>query len=154
MVQRVVVQSLSGARIGISAVLPATYDIAGYDLSSLLFTPIGEVETFGSHGLVAAVSEFTPISTATVAKVKGSKNYGTMSLTLANLPSDAGQAILKTASESNAHYSVEVRYADDEYHYLDVIVTKLEYVDGAVNDVTKLNVDLAICRKPVIVPQV
>lgn len=154
MTQRIVVQSLSGARVGISASLPATYDVAGYDVSSLVFTPVGEVESYGNHGLTATVTEFTPVSTATVAKVKGSKNYGTMSLTIGNLPSDAGQVLLKTASESNAHYSVEVRYQDDEFHYLDVIVTKLEYVDGAVNDVQKLNVDFAICRKPVIVPQV
>lgn len=154
MTQRTVVQSLSGARIGISAVLPATYDVAGYDVSSLVFTPLGQVESYGNHGLTATITEFIPVDTATVAKVKGAKNYGTMSLTLANLPSDAGQAILKTASESNAHYSVEVRYQDDEYHYLDVLVGKLEYVDGAVNDVQKLNVDLAICRKPTIVPQV
>lgn len=154
MAQRINIQSLSGARIGISAVLPATYDIAGYDVSSLIFTPLGQVETYGNHGMTANVSTFTPVDTATVAKVKGSKDYGTMSLSLANLPSDAGQAILKLASESNNHYSVEVRYQDDEYHYLDVIVTKLEYVDGGVNDVQKINVDFAICRKPVIIPQV
>lgn len=154
MVQRVVVQSLSGAKVGISATIPATFDVAGYDVSSIVFTPIGQVESYGNHGLTAAVTEFTPVDTAVVAKVKGSKNYGTMSLTIGNLPSDAGQAILKTASESNAHYSVEVRYQDNEFHYLDVIVTKLEYVDGAVNDVQKINVDFAICRTPVIVPQV
>lgn len=154
MTQRTVVESLAGARIGISASLPATYDVAGYDASSLQFTPIGEVENYGNHGMSATVTEFTPVDTATVAKVKGSKNYGTMSLSMANLPSNAGQALLKTAAESLAHYSVELRYPDDEYHYLDVIVTKLEYADGGVNDVHKLNVDFAICRKPVIVPQV
>jgi hypothetical protein len=154
MTQRIVVQSLSGARVGISATIPATFDVAGYDVSSIIFTPIGQIESYGSHGLSATVTEFTPVDTATVAKVKGSKNYGTMSLTIGNLPSDAGQVLLKTASESNAHYSVEIRYQDDEYHYLDVIVTKLEYVDGAVNDTQKLNVDFAICRKPTIVPQV
>jgi hypothetical protein len=154
MTQRTVIESLSGARIGISAALPATYDVAGYDASALVFTPIGEVENYGNHGMSAAVTEFTPVDTAVVAKVKGSKNYGTIALSMANLPSNAGQALLKTASESSAHYSIEIRYQDNEYHYLDVIVSKLEYVDGAVNDVQKLNVDLAICRQPVIVPQV
>jgi hypothetical protein len=156
MVQRVVIESLSGAQVGISASLPATYDVAGYDVSSIIFTPVGQIESYGNHGMSAAVTEFTPVDTAVVAKVKGSKNYGMMSLVMANLPSDPGQVLLKTASESLSavHYSIEVRYPDNEYHYLDVIVTKLEYVDGAVNDVQKLNVDLAICRKPVIVPQV
>jgi len=154
MTQRTVIESLSGARIGISAALPATYDVAGYDASAMVFTPIGEVENYGNHGMSAAVTEFTPVDTAVVAKVKGSKNYGTIALSMANLPSNAGQALLKTASESTAHYSIEIRYQDNEYHYLDVLVSKLEYVDGAVNDVQKLNVDLAICRQPVIVPQV
>lgn len=155
MTQRTGIESLSGAVIGISASLPATYDVAGYDVSSIIFTPIGQVENFGSHGMAAAVTEFTAIADAVVQKVKGSKNYGTMSLSLGNLPSDAGQVLLKTASEAvNTHYSIEVRYPDTEFHYLDVLVTKLEYVDGGVNDVQKINVDLAICRRPVIVPQV
>lgn len=154
MVQRTVIESMSGATIGISATLPATYDVAGYDVSSIVFTPIGQVENYGNHGVTAAITEFTPVDTATVTKVKGSKNYGTMSLMIGSLPSDPGQALLKTASESNNHYSVEVRYPDSEYHYLDVLVGKLEYQDGSVNDVHKIAVDLAICRKPVVVPQV
>lgn len=156
MVQRVVIESAAGTRIGISASLPATYDTAGYDVSSIVFTPIAQVESIGNHGMAAAVAKFTPMDTAVVAKVKGSKDYGIISLSMANLPSDPGQAILKTASEtlSNVHYSVELRYPDDEYHYFDVIVTKFEYVDGSVDAVQKITCDLEVCRKPVIVPQV
>ncbi len=154
MTQRTEIESLAGARIGISAVIPATFDVAGYDVSSLIFTQIKKVESIGNHGMVATVTEFTPIDTSTVEKVKGSKNYGVISLVMANLPSDPGQALLKLASESNNHYSCELRYADDEYHYLDVLVSKLEYQDGAVNDVQKINCDLTICKKPVVVAQV
>lgn len=154
MTQRADIESLSGATLSISATLPSTYDVAGYDLSSIVFTKLGQVESVGPHGVNASVSEFTPVDTAVVAKVKGSKNYGALSVVLGSIPSDAGQAILKAAVESNAHYSLELRYPDSEYHYLDVLVTKLEYQDGSVNDVQKLAVDFAICRKPVIVPQV
>lgn len=154
MVQRVELDSMAGAKIGISAALPATYDQAGYDSSSLVFTPIAKLESYGNHGMVAAVGEFTDVETSTTNKTKGSKNYGNKALVLGYLPSDAGQALLKTASEAgNTHYSIEVRYADNEYHYFDVIVSKFEYVDGAVNDVRKINVELAICRKPVIIAQ-
>lgn len=154
MTQRTTIESLAGAVIGISASLPATYDVAGYDVSSLIFTPIGQVENFGNHGMSAAVTEFTAIADSVVQKVKGSKNYGTMSLVLANVPSDAGQILLKTASEAaQTRYSIEIRYPDTAFHYLEVLVTKFEYVDGGVNDVQKINVDLAIVRQPVIVPQ-
>jgi hypothetical protein len=151
---RTVVETLAGARIGISASLPTTYDAAGYDVSSLQFTPIGDVENYGNHGVVAAVTEFTPVDTAVVTKLKGSKNYGTMTMSMAYIPGSAGQLLVRTASESNAHHSVEIRYPDGEYHYLDVLVTKFEYVDGAVNDARKVNFDLAICRPPVVISAV
>jgi hypothetical protein len=154
MTQRTNIVSLAGAIVGISATLPATYDPAGYDVSGTSYTPVANVESIGNHGMTAAVTTFTPVDTAVVAKVKGSKDYGTINLVLGYVPSDAGQALLKTASEApQTHYSIELRYQDGETHYLDVLVSKFEYVDGATNDVRKANVDLVICRQPVIIPQ-
>jgi hypothetical protein len=154
MTQRTTIVSLAGAIVGVSATIPATFDAAGYDVSGTVYTPVANVESVGNHGMTAAVTEFTPVDTATVAKVKGSKNYGTITLSCGYVPSDAGQALLKTASEApQTHYSIELRYQDGETHYLDVIVTKYEYVDGSTNDVRKVNIDLAICRQPVIIPQ-
>ena len=154
MVQRTVVNSTAGATLAISATLPATYDAAGYGATAITYTAVGEVENYGQHGMTAAVTEFTPVDTAVVTKVKGSKNYGTKSLTIGSIPGNAGQVILAAASESNARYSVKITYPDTSIHYLDVLVSKYDQVDGAVNDVQKLTVDLAICRKPVIVAQV
>lgn len=154
MAQRTVVETISGATLAVSADIPPTYDASGYASTDVAWTLVGEVENYGNHGVVANITEFTPVDTAVVTKLKGSKNYGAMALTLGNLPSDDGQAILKAASESNAHYSVRITYPDTEVHYLDVIVGSFEYVDGAVNDVQKINCSLALCRAPVIVPQV
>ena len=151
MTARLVVSSLSGAVLSISASIPATYDAGGYAAISAGMTAVGQVENYGNHGVTAAVTEFTPIDTAVVAKVKGSKNYGTMTVQLGHLPGDSGQALVKTASESNNHYSVKLLYGDGGQHYLDVLVAKFEYVDGAVNDVQKVNVEFALCRAPVIV---
>lgn len=153
MVQRAIVEGLTGAVIGISAQLPATYDAAGYDVSSLLFTKIGDIENHGSHGMTATITEFTPVETGVVTKIKGSKNYGVISLNLGSVPGNPGQALLRAASESPNRYSIEIRYPDNEFHYLEVLVSKFEYVDGAANDVQKINVDLAVCRTPVIIPQ-
>lgn len=152
MVARTVVQTASGAVLLISASLPATYDAAGYAASGVAMAPVGNIENYGNHGVTANITPFTPIDTATVTKVKGSKDYGTMSLMIGNVTAgDAGQIILLAASESNNHYSVEIDYPDGEIHYLDVLVSKFEYQDGSVNDVRKVAVDLAICRKPVVV---
>lgn len=148
---------MSGATFAISATLPATYDAAGYGATAMVYTACGDVENFGNHGVTATITEFTPVGTAIVAKVKGSKNYGTMSMMLADIPAEAGRVLLEAAAESTAHYSVKITYplgdgeATGAIHYLDVLVAKKENQDGAVNDVRKLAVDLAICRKPVVV---
>lgn len=149
MTARSVVASLAGAALAISATLPDTYDEAGYESTDFVFTEVGEVENFGNHGVTAVITEFTPVKTAVVAKVKGSKNYGNMALMIGNLPSDAGQAIVKAASESNNHYSVRITYPDGIIHYLDVLVSKFENQDGAVNDVQKISCEMAVCRQPV-----
>lgn len=146
---RTVVGSITGATLAISASLPATYDQAGYASSLMTYTAIGEVENYGNHGVSAQVSEFTPVDTAVVAKLKGAKNYGTMALTIGSIPNNAGQAILRAASESNNRYSMKMTYPDGDVHYLDVLVTKFEYQDGSVGSVIKIGCDLAICRKPV-----
>lgn len=154
MAARTVVGTLSGATLAISATLPATYDAAGYGATTITYTAIGEIENYGNHGVTATIVEFTPIDTAVVAKMKGSKNYGTMTLSVGSIPTNAGQVILKTASESTAHYSAKLTYPDGEIHYMDVLVAKHEYQDGTVNDPMKLSVDLAIAKAPVIVAAV
>lgn len=154
MAERTVIESLAGATLAISASLPATYDAAGYGATTITYTAIGEIENIGDHGVTATLTEFTPIDTSVVTKVKGSKNYGTMAVTLGAMPSNAGQDIVEAASESNAHYSLKLTYPDTSVHYMDVLVSKFTQVGGAVNDVHKISAEFAICRKPVIVPQV
>lgn len=157
MTARTVNQTMSGAVLAISATLPATYDAAGYAATGMVFTTVGQIENYGNHGMTAVVTEFTPVADATVQKFKGAKNYGVMSMTLGHLPGDAGQVILEAAAESTNRYSVKITYplgsgeSTAEIQYLDVLVSKKENQDGAVNDVRKLMVDMAVCRKPVVV---
>jgi hypothetical protein len=158
MATRTVNQNMSGAALAISATLPATYDAAGYGNTAIVYTAAGQIESFGNHGVTKQVTEFTPVADAVVQSYSGSKNYGTKSLMVGYIPGDAGQVILRAASESSNRYSVKITYplgtgeSTAEIHYLDVLVTKLENQDGAVNDIRKLAVDLKICRTFVIVP--
>ena len=153
MSERTVIEGMAGATLLISATLPATYDSAGYEASVMNFTAVGEIESYGPHGVTANVAEFTPVDTSIVTKVKGSKNYGNMDLTMGCLPSNTGQDLIEAASESNNHYSVKIIYPDTSIHYLDVLVSKFEWGGGSVNDVRKVNASFAVCRKPVQVAQ-
>lgn len=157
MAERTTLQTMSGAVLSISASLPATYDAAGYGATGVVFTAVGEIENYGDHGGTANVAKFTPVATAVTTKLKGAKDYGTMNLVLGCLPSDAGQDIVDAAFESNNRYSVKIAYpagageSTGEIHYLDVLVSKRVWQDGAVDDVRKVAVDFEICRKPVVV---
>ena len=141
----------AGTTLSISAALPATYDAAGYKAAGMVYTAVGEVEDHGSHGVTANISKFTPVDTSVVTKLKGSRDYGSKTVKLGNISGDAGQAIMKTASESNAHYSVKIEYDDGECHFLDVLVSKYEYTDGTVDNPRTIACALEICRAPVIV---
>lgn len=155
MTARTNIQSLSGARLFLSATRPLTFDSAGYTDTTIVWTEVGQVENFGNHGLQAQEITFTAVADAVVQKLKGSKNYGSMAMSIGDVPSDAGQAILSTASESQSRYSARITYplGDGEStpaaHYLDVLVMSREFQDGEVNSVRKQAVGLAICRKPV-----
>ncbi|HSW83536.1 MAG TPA: phage tail tube protein [Usitatibacter sp.] len=149
------IQSLSGATLWLSATRPATFDSPGYVDSLIAWTLVGQVEDFGDHGMEAQIIEFTAVADAVVQKLKGSKNYGTMTMTIGNVPSDAGQILIATASESQNRYSARILYAlgdgevTPESHYLDVLVSSRKFTDGSVNNVRKTAVALALCRKQV-----
>jgi len=157
MAEGTILQTMAGAKLYVSAELPATYDASGYADTGIDWTEVGEIEDHGGHGVTANIPTFTAVDDAIVQKFKGSKNYGTKSLVVGNLPSDAGQDLLAAAAESNNRYSVKIEYAlrqgesTGEKHYLDVLVNSFAYADGPVDSIRKINVGLEICRKPVIV---
>ncbi|MBS0424612.1 MAG: hypothetical protein JSR71_09375 [Proteobacteria bacterium] len=151
MAARTSVTSISGATLAITATLPATYDAAGYGATTIIWTAIGKIDNIGNHGVKANVATHTPIDTAVITKIKGSKDYGSMQMSMGSVPTDAGQILLNTASESNNHYSAKLTYPDGEIHYLDVLVSSFEYKDGSVNDISGLQVNLEVCKKPVVV---
>lgn len=157
MAEGTALQTMTGAVVAISASLPATYNAAGYAATAMVYTAVGEVENHGSHGVKRNISTFVAVSDGVLKKLPGVKNYGTKSMVLGNLPSDGGQDIIEAAVESQNRYSVKITYplrtneATNEVHYLDVIVASREWQDGAADDVRKINVDLEICRAPVVV---
>jgi hypothetical protein len=155
--QRINTQSLEGATLALSAELPATYDSAGYTDTGIDWTLVGKVSNFGEHGVTSQVNTFTPVDTGVVEKSKGSKDYGNMQLAIGYVPGDAGQALALAAAESKSRYSARITYplgdgeVTAESHYLEVLVTKAVNTEGGANDTRMLNVECAICRKPVVV---
>ncbi len=142
--------SFTDTTYAISAGLPATYDAAGYAATTITYTTIGRVESFPEIGATREVNKFTPISGA-VEYLKGTAEYGSGDMVLADMPTDAGQVIAKAAAASSAHYSMKITYPDGEVHYLDVLVSSWKLSQAQSGGVMKRTATISVCKEPVVV---
>lgn len=134
----------------ISASLPATYDAAGYGVTTITYTLIGRVQEFIAYGAKRPVNEFVPIAGA-VEYLKGAARFGSGDMTMADMPTDAGQVIVKAAQASANHYSMKVTYPDGEIHYLDVIVAAWQLAPAKSGDAMVRTATIGVCKDPVVV---
>ena len=134
--------TVAGTKVGISAALPATYNVAGY--GALTFTNIGEIEDGGEHGREYAEVTFNPIDTRGTKKFKGSFNEGNKTLSIGYNSDDAGMVLLKTALDDDADYSFEVEYPDGDIDYFIAKVMTLTKATGGVDSIRMASVTLAI----------
>ena len=142
--------SFTDTTYAISAGLPATHDAAGYAATTITYTTIGRVESFPEIGATREVNKFTPISGA-VEYLKGTAEYGSGDMVLADMPTDAGQVIAKAAAASSAHYSMKITYPDGEVHYLDVLVSSWKLSQAQSGGVMKRTATISVCKDPVVV---
>jgi hypothetical protein len=141
----------AGSTLAIAATLPATQDAAGY--AALTFTEVGNVEKIGGLGATFAKVEFQPLK-GPKQKLKGSVDYGSLQPTVGIDGADAGQNLLRTASddETNKLYAMLVTYQDGAKRYFQGRVFGYpETVDGA-DSVVTATPTIEICTKIVKVP--
>lgn len=103
-------QSVVGTRFYISAGLPATHNQAGFE--ALSFTEIGEIVDGGSFGKTWQTTSHNPLATGETFKFKVTYDNGDLTLQMARIPTDAGQAILIAANDSTASYSIKCTIQD------------------------------------------
>ncbi|HEY9581112.1 MAG TPA: hypothetical protein VIR65_14760 [Rhizorhapis sp.] len=106
----------AGTALALCADTPATEDAVGY--AALTFIEVGQVEKIGAIGATFAKVEFQPLK-GPKQKHKGSADYGSLQPSLAHDDEDAGQTLLRTASDdaTSKLYSVEVTYPDGAKRY-------------------------------------
>lgn len=140
-----------GTQLSVSAGVPATYDVAGY--AALTYIDVGEVGNIPAFGGTAQVTEWTPLDTGVVNKKKGSLNYGTITVPLAQILSDVGQIALKSGfdgANSAITHSVKISNATIGTVYFTAEVTGYTYNYGDANAITQNEVTFAIKTKPVV----
>jgi hypothetical protein len=76
------------------------------------YTEVGLVETLGSFGDQASGVTFSSLGDGRVRKAKGARDAGTMSITCAHEPTDAGQAAMIAAQRTSDAYNIKVEAND------------------------------------------
>jgi len=132
----------AGTTIGITADEPTSYDSTGFE--ALTFDLIGEVTDLGEFGREYSLVTHNPLGSRQTVKRKGSFNDGSISMTVARVPSDSGQAALITALDSDENYSFNVTLQDGTELYFAGQVMSYTANVGGVDQITSASVTIEI----------
>lgn len=133
----------AGTTIGISAVLPATYDAAGF--TALTFSTIGEVTDIGAFGKKYNLVSHTPLAARNIIKRKGSYDNGQVQLKLAKVNgTDAGQTAVKTASTSDSSVAFKVTLQNGTINYFTGQVMSMVQNVGSADNIVSYDVDVEL----------
>ena len=132
----------AGTTIGISTGEPSTYDDTGF--AALTFETIGEVTDLGEFGREYSLVTHNPLGSRQTVKRKGSFNDGSISMTVARVPSDSGQTELINALDSDDNYSFNVTLQDGtELYFIGQVMSYTANV-GSVDQITSASITIEI----------
>ncbi len=132
----------AGTTISVVDSNPATYDQAGFE--GLTYSLIGEVTDLGEFGREYSAVTHNPLGDRRTVKRKGSYNDGTVAMTVARVPGDAGQTLLTTGLDSDDSYSFEVVLQDGTTLYFEAQIMSYTTNVGSVDQITTASVSLEI----------
>lgn len=132
----------AGTTIGIVSGDPASYDATGFE--ALTFDTIGEVTDLGEFGREYSLVTHNPLGDRQTVKRKGSYNDGSISMTVARTPDDAGQTVLQTALDSDENFSFNVTLQDGTELYFQAQVLSYTTNVGTVDQITTASVTIEI----------
>lgn len=132
----------AGTTIAIGDSSPASYDLTGFE--AVAYTDIGEVSDLGEFGREYNEVTFNPLGDRRTVKRKGSYNDGSVSMTVARVPGDAGQTALTAALDSNDSVPFRVVLQDGTNLYFEAQVMSYTTNVGSVDQITTASVTLGI----------
>ena len=136
------VRTSAGSTLGISAGIPATFNVAGY--GALTFSTVGEIVDLGEFGREFNLVTHNPVGDRGTVKLKGSFNEGQMALELGLDSSDDGQTLMKTARDEDENYSFVVTTQNGDKYYFQAQVMTFKIMVGTVDDVTSASSTLEL----------
>lgn len=138
----------AGSALAVSATLPSNEDAAGF--GAVPFVEVGHVEKIGTFGATYQKTEFQPLRGAKL-KLKGAAEFGALTPTLALNDNDAGQALLRVASDdaTDRLFAFRVSLPDGAQRWFLGKVFGMPETADVADAVITANPVIEICSKPV-----
>lgn len=145
-------QTVAGTILAVSIAAPATEDLAGF--TALTYTPVAEVTDMGSLGKTFTKVTHNPVADRKTYKYKGSYDNGALALKLAKAISDAGQKILRDASDEDENLSFKITLQDKKtmffYGQVFSFVTNIGSVDNILGADVSVEINSDIFEGPAV----
>lgn len=145
----------AGTTLNVSSGEPETFDEDGFSAND--YTTVGEVTSVPSHGGEYSLVTHNPISDRVTRKLKGSVNYGSMTIPMALDTSDDGQDIMRDHADGTLvddPVSVKVEYPDGGVEYFTALVMSFTTSGDGVDSILSAETMIEIDSKVVSVPAV
>ena len=134
----------AGSKIFIAPNMPGVYNQAGFEAIDGTFLEVGEVTDLGEFGREYNLVTHNPLGDRRTVKRKGSYNDGALSLSLARVPTDVGQAQIVTARDSDNSFPFKVVLQDNTILYFSAQVMSYTTGVGSVDQITGASVSVEI----------
>lgn len=128
-------------------------DVTGYEADT--WVEVKELENIGEFGDEAEEISFSTIDDGRVRKIKGIRDAGTMEITVARDPADAGQTKMREAANTDLDFNFKVVLNDKPtptgtptIYYLRGAVLSQRVVIGDGKNVIKQNFKVSVNREP------
>jgi len=112
----------SGTKIYIGNAVTSDVDTIAEFEATTIWTEIGLVESLGEFGDESSAVNFAALGDGRTRKAKGARDAGTLAITVAHDPLDAGQLAIEAAEGTNFNYSFKVVLPDGPSGYSDTII--------------------------------
>jgi len=143
------IDTSAGTTLHIGSTLPAALTQAGFENPGIVYTKVARITDFGEF-----TQEFTPIPFGDVEMrleytLKGTEKLSPVTIQLARAVSDAGQAAIAAAYESDSDYTFKITLPDGEKKYFIGRVVKNGITIGGAETITGNSVTIVRNSKTV-----
>jgi hypothetical protein len=141
------VQTAAGATLRISATIPGTFNLAGYQAifdASPAPALVGEITDFGDFGREYNPVNHNPVASRGTQKFKGSFNEGQMNLQIGLDEDDTGQTLMQTARDSDSDYSFALELQNGDRYFFQAKVLGFKISVGSVDSIVSAATTLDI----------